>query len=88
MELEQLKKANELRERIMDLNSKINSLVEIKEQAGSFCTSAGLNLEFVNVRAIKRSFGVSTVEMRFIINYILDSWEKQLRELENEFEKL
>lgn len=89
MDLDKLKKANDLREKIERLDGKIESIIEIKEQATPACSIVGLNLDFVNVKRISQtSLRVSEDEMKFIINYIIECWQKRKKELETESEQL
>ena len=89
MKIENLKRANELSQKINRLDGKLRSITEIKEQAMSACSIVGLNLDFVNVKRVSQtSLGVSEDEMKFIINYITECWQKRKKELLNEFEQL
>jgi len=89
MKIEKLKRANELMQMIERLDGKIKSIIEIKEQTNEACSIVGMNLNFVNVKRISQtSFGVSNNEMKFIINYIIECWQKRKKELEAEFEQL
>lgn len=89
MKIENLKRANEISQKINRLDEKLKSITEIKEQAISACSIVGLNLDFVNVKRISQtSFGVSEDEMKFIIDYITECWQKRKKELETEFEQL
>lgn len=89
MKIENLKRANELSQRINRLDEKLKSITEIKEQAISACSIVGLNLDFVNVKQVgQTSLSVSQDEMKFIINYITECWQKRKNELETEFEQL
>jgi hypothetical protein len=89
MNIEKLKRANELRQEIESLSAKIDSITEINQQASPW-SSVGLNLSFVNVdqRTKMTSFGVRREEMKLIINNIIECWKKQKNELETEFEQL
>lgn len=90
MNIEQLKKANELKEKLDYLNTKIQCLTIINEQATTCRSALGLNLEFVNVnkRLNHTRFGVSTAEMQHILKYTIACLEKQKNELELEFTQL
>lgn len=89
MKIENLKRANELGQKINRLDGKLKSITEIKEQAMSACSIVGLNLDFVNVKRISQtSLGVSEDEMKFIINYITECWQKRKNDLEAELEQL
>ena len=90
MEIEKLKKANELRREIESLNGKIVSILAIKNQATPSYSNVGLRLEFVNLsrQVDKSSFGVTGGEMKFIIDYLIECWKKRKNELETEFEQL
>jgi hypothetical protein len=89
MNLEKLKKANDLRNKIEYLEEKIDAITEIKEQAASACSIVGLNLDFFNVKQVSQSsLRVSEDEMKFIINYIIGCWQKRKNDLETEFEQL
>ena len=89
MKIENLKRANELSQKINLLDGKLKSITEIKEQAMSACSIVGLNLDFVNVKRVgQTSLRVSDDEMKFIINYITECWKKRKNDLETEFEQL
>ena len=90
MEIEKLKKANELKREIESLNGKIDSILAIKNQATPYYSSVGLKLEFVNLylQVDKSSFNVTKEEMKFIIDYLIECWKKRKNELETEFEQL
>ena len=89
MKIENLKKVNELSQKINRLDWKLKSITEIKEQAMSACSIVGLNLEFENVKRVSQtSLSVSEDEMKFIINYITECWQKRKNDLEAEIEQL
>lgn len=89
MKIENLKRVNELSQKINRLDGKLKSITEIKEQAMSAYSIVGLNLDFVNVKRVSQtSLGVSEDEMKFIINYITECWQKRKNDLEAELEQL
>ena len=89
MKIENLKRANELSQKLNRLDGKLKSITEIKEQAMSACSIVGLNLEFENVKRVSQtSLGVSEDEMKFIINYITECWQKRKNDVEAEIEQL
>ena len=90
MEIEKLKKANELKREIESLNEKIDSILAIKNQATPSYSNVGLRLEFVNLsrQVDKSSLGVTKDEMKFIIDYLIECWKKRKNELKTEFEQL
>ena len=90
MEIEKLIKANDIRRDIESLNGKIDSILAIKDQSTPSYSSVGLRLEFVNLsrQVDKSSFNVTKDEMKFIIDYLIECWQKRKNELENEFEIL
>lgn len=90
MEIEKLIKANEIRQEIESLNGNIDSILAIQDQARQSYSSIGLRLEFVNLprQVDKSSFSVKDEEMKFIIDYLIECWQKRKNELEDEFEQL
>ena len=90
MEIEKLIKANDIRQKIEFLSGNIDSILAIQDQATSSYSSMGLRLEFVNLprQVDKSSFSVKDEEMKFIIDYLIECWQKRKNKLETEFEQL
>ena len=90
MEIEKLIKANEIRREIESLNGNIDSILAIQDQARQSYSNVGLRLEFVNLsRQVDKSlFSATGEEMKFIIDYLIECWQKRKNELETEFEIL
>ena len=90
MKIENLKKANELSQKINRLDEELKSITEIKNQATPSYSNVGLRLEFVNLylQVDKSLFNATREEMKFIVDYLIECWQKRKNELETEFEQL